>query len=210
MAGGDAVAGQRTARTVKEIAERSAAAAGLVILAPVLAVIACMIRLTSPGPVLYRRRVLGLYGAPFDAFKFRTMVTNADQLLQAHPQLHEAYVANVKIRNDPRVTPVGRFLRRASLDELPQLVNVLRGQMSLVGPRMISPEEAPKYGRALGKRLSVKPGVTGLWQVQGRQEIDYAERIALDLRYIDNWSLWLDLVILMKTIPAVLSMRGAY
>lgn len=198
------------ARAVKAVGDRVVAAAVLMVLAPLLVAIAILIRVTSPGPVLYRRHVLGLHGVAFDALKFRTMVVNADDLLRAQPELWAAFTANSKIRNDPRVTPVGRALRKLSLDELPQLFNVLRGQMSLVGPRMIAPDEADKYGAALHKRLSVKPGMTGLWQVQGRQEIDYAQRIELDLRYIDQWSLWLDLVILLKTIPAVLSMKGAY
>ena len=116
----------------------------------------------------------------------------------------------MKLRVDPRVTAVGRILRRLSLDELPQLFNVLRGEMSLVGPRMIVPDEGERYGAALARRLSVRPGITGLWQVSGRQNVDYDTRVALDLEYIDNWSLRLDFLILLKTIPTVLSMRGAY
>lgn len=200
----------RAARLLKDIFDRVVAAIGLVLGAPLFLLIAIAVWATTPGPVIYRRRVLGRYGDPFDAFKFRTMVVNAEEVLRARPELLDAFTTNIKLRDDPRVTPVGRLLRRSSLDELPQLVNVILGQMSLVGPRMIAPEEAEKYGAALGKRLSVKPGMTGLWQVQGRQELDYAQRIALDLRYIDQWSLWLDLVILVKTIPAVLSMRGAH
>jgi lipopolysaccharide/colanic/teichoic acid biosynthesis glycosyltransferase len=198
------------ALSVKAVGDRVVAAAALTVLAPLLVAIAIVIRVTSPGPALHRRRVLGLRGTAFDALKFRTMVVNADELLRTQLELRAAFAANSKIRNDPRVTPVGRVLRKLSLDELPQLLNVLRGQMSLVGPRMIAPDEADKYGAALDKRLSVKPGMTGLWQVHGRQEIDYAQRIALDLQYIEQWSLWLDLVILLKTIPAVLTMRGAY
>lgn len=198
------------ARSVKAVGDRVVAAAALVLLAPLLTAIAILIRVTSPGPVLHRRHVLGLHGVAFDALKFRTMVVNADELLRAQPELWAAFIANSKIRNDPRVTRVGRVLRKLSLDELPQLFNVLRGQMSLVGPRMIAPDEADKYGAALHKRLSVKPGMTGLWQVHGRQETDYAQRIELDLQYIDQWSLWLDVIILLKTIPAVLSMKGAY
>jgi lipopolysaccharide/colanic/teichoic acid biosynthesis glycosyltransferase len=198
------------ARAVKAVGDRIAAIALLTVLAPVLIATAILVRLSSPGPVLYRRRVLGLHGSGFDAFKFRTMVANADDLLRARPELSAAFVANSKIRDDPRVTPAGKLLRKLSLDELPQLFNVVRGQMSLVGPRMIAPEEAGKYGATLHKRLSVKPGMTGLWQVHGRQQLDYTQRIELDLQYIDQWSLWLDLVILLKTIPAVLSMKGAY
>jgi lipopolysaccharide/colanic/teichoic acid biosynthesis glycosyltransferase len=197
------------ARRVKAILDRLGAAVLLIILTPLLLVIALLVRVTSPGPVIYRRLVLGCGGRPFDAFKFRSMVVDADELLRARAELRAAFEANVKIPDDPRVTRLGRWLRRSSLDELPQLVNVLYGQMSLVGPRMISPEEASRYGTALEKRLRVKPGLTGLWQVSGRQEVDYAQRIALDLHYIDNWSLLLDLVILLKTIPVLVSMRGA-
>jgi lipopolysaccharide/colanic/teichoic acid biosynthesis glycosyltransferase len=196
-------------RVVKDIAERLIAAAALVFLSPLLVVIVLAVCATSAGPVIYRRRVLGRGGREFEAFKFRTMVADADAVLRAQPKLLAAYERNVKLAGDPRVTAVGRWLRAFSLDELPQLVNVLRGEMSLVGPRMIAPDEAARYGTALAKRLTVKPGITGLWQVSGRQELDYAERIRLDLEYIDNWSLRLDAVILLKTIPAVLSTRGA-
>jgi len=195
---------------LKQIIDRAVAAAALLLLTPLLLGVAAVVRLSSRGPILHRRRVLGLHGAEFDAFKFRTMVANADDLLRTQPELWAAFAANIKIRDDPRITPIGGFLRKMSLDELPQLYNVLCGQMSLVGPRMIAPDEAEKYGSALERRLSVKPGMTGLWQIQGRQELGYADRIELDLRYIDEWSLWLDVVILLKTIPAVLTMRGAY
>ncbi|MBP1688011.1 MAG: undecaprenyl-phosphate galactose phosphotransferase [Deltaproteobacteria bacterium] len=199
-----------TARLVKAALDRLASAALLIVLAPLLLVIALLVRVTSPGPVIYRRRVLGQDGHRFDAFKFRSMVADADDLLRTQPELLAAFEANVKIPDDPRVTRLGRILRRSSLDELPQLFNVLCGQMSLVGPRIITPEEAVRYGDAIEKRLSVKPGLTGLWQVSGRQNVDYSQRVVLDLQYIDNWSLLLDVVILLKTIPAVLSMRGAY
>lgn len=203
-------AGNCTARAVKDVVERLTAIMALVALAPMLVVLALLVRLTSSGPVIHRRRVLGRGGRPFDAFKFRTMVMDADLLLRARPELLAAFQGNVKLADDPRITPVGRWLRRSSLDELPQLFNVLCGQMSLVGPRMIAPEEAGRYGASLAKRLSVKPGLTGLWQVSGRQTLDYERRIALDLQYIDKWSLSLDLCILLKTIPAILSMRGAF
>jgi lipopolysaccharide/colanic/teichoic acid biosynthesis glycosyltransferase len=198
------------ARALKAVMDRALAAVVLLLLAPLLLVVAALVRLTSRGPVFYRRRVLGLHGRPFDAFKFRTMVLEADAVLRAHPELLAAFATNVKLRDDPRVTPVGRWLRRSSLDELPQLVNVLRGEMSLVGPRMITREEADKYGAALESVLSVKPGMTGLWQVRGRQQLDYTQRVALDVTYVGQWSLWLDVVILVQTIPAVLTMRGAY
>ena len=195
---------------VKDVLDRVAAAAALVLLAPVLLAVAILVRVTSSGPAIHRRRVLGRGGRPFDAFKFRSMVVDADDLLRTRPELRAAFEANVKIPNDPRITELGQWLRRSSLDELPQMFNVLCGQMSMVGPRIIAPEEAARYGKALEKRLSVKPGITGLWQVSGRQELDYERRIALDLHYIDHWSLLLDCVILLKTIPAVSRMRGAW
>lgn len=195
---------------LKRLIDLLGAAAGLLVLSPLLLVLAVLVRSTSPGPIIYRRRVLGIGGAEFDAFKFRTMVADADRRLQTDPELARRFHENVKVPSDPRVTAVGRWLRRLSLDELPQLFNVVRGEMSLVGPRMISPEEAPRYGGHLARRLIVRPGITGLWQVSGRQTLDYGSRIALDLKYIDTWSLRLDLVILLRTVPAVLSMRGAH
>ena len=200
----------RAAYVCKEVLDRIAAAALLAALSPLLVMIAVLVAATSPGPVLHRRRVVGRNGAVFDAFKFRTMVADADAILHAQPELRREFDANMKLRDDPRLTPLGAFLRRASLDELPQLLNVACGNMSLVGPRMIAPEEMAKFGEALATRMAVKPGITGLWQVSGRQELAYADRVRLDLHYIENWSLWLDLAILARTIPAVLSMRGAY
>ncbi|OUC06860.1 glycosyl transferase, partial [Litorilinea aerophila] len=167
--------------------------------------------LDSPGPVFYRRRVLGVGGKEFDAFKFRTMAVNGDEILARYPQLQAELQATHKLKYDPRVTRMGRWLRRTSLDELPQLINVLLGQMSLVGPRMISPEEADEYGRLKLNLLTVKPGLTGLWQVSGRSDLSYEERVRLDMQYIRNYSIWLDLQILfVQTIPVVLQGRGAY
>jgi lipopolysaccharide/colanic/teichoic acid biosynthesis glycosyltransferase len=177
---------------------------------PFWALAALAIKLEDGGSVFYRRRVVGRGGHEFDAFKFRTMMEDADLYLRQHPELWSAYQKNIKLKNDPRVTRVGRLLRRLSLDELPQLLNVLRGEMSLVGPRMITPDELSKYGGFAAKRISVKPGITGLWQVSGRQEVSYETRVRFDMEYIDNWSLWLDFKILARTIPAVLGMRGAY
>lgn len=204
------MATQVLARRLKYALDRVLAAAFIVMLAPIWLLLASVVRLSSPGPVIHRRRVLGYEGTLFDAFKFRTMVADADHRLREDPALRDEFVREMKVRDDPRLTPVGRWLRRTSLDELPQLVNVLRGEMSLVGPRMIAPEEADKYGAFLARRLSVRPGITGLWQVSGRQDVDYARRIELDREYLDRWSLWLDLAILLKTVPAVLTMRGAY
>jgi lipopolysaccharide/colanic/teichoic acid biosynthesis glycosyltransferase len=182
----------------------------LILASPILVFTALLVRLTSEGPVLHRRRVVGLHGAEIQALKFRTMVKDADAMLDRRVDLREALAKDMKLRDDPRVTPFGRLLRRTSLDELPQLVNVLRGEMSLVGPRMISREEIDRYGEVMERRLAFKPGMTGLWQISGRNYLRYDERIELDAQYMDNWSLWLDCKILLKTIPAVMSMRGAY
>jgi len=195
---------------VKTALDYFCGACGLVALSPLLVAIGLLVRLTSPGPVLHRRRVLGTGGKPFDALKFRTMVANADEVLKADPRLREAFEKGYKLRSDPRVTPVGRFLRRTSLDELPQLINVLRGEMSLVGPRMIAPEEAPRYGKWELNLLTVKPGITGPWQVHGRSDISYDERIRLSMHYIRNYSIWLDLEILLRTVSVVLLGKGAY
>ncbi len=184
---------------------------GLLLLLPVFALIGLLIKLDSPGPIFYRRRVLGVGGREFDAFKFRTMYVNGDEILAQHPELLRELRANHKLKDDPRVTRVGGWLRRYSLDELPQLFNVLLGQMSLVGPRMISPEEAEKYGRLKMNLFTVKPGITGLWQVSGRADISYEERVRLDMHYIRNYTIWQDLQILfIQTPPAVLKGRGAY
>ncbi|HEX6938353.1 MAG TPA: sugar transferase [Longimicrobiales bacterium] len=185
--------------------------AGLIVLAPLFLALAVLVRLTSAGPVLYPWRVLGHRARPFVGYKFRTMVPNADELkrdLLAHNQMRGPVF---KMRNDPRVTPVGRWLRKFSLDELPQLWSVLKGDMSLVGPRPPSAEEFAAFEPWQRGKLAVTPGITCLWQVQGRSEIaDFNEWAALDLEYIRRWSLWLDLKILLKTIPVVIRGRGAY
>jgi lipopolysaccharide/colanic/teichoic acid biosynthesis glycosyltransferase len=153
---------------------------------------------------------MGVNGRQFDAFKFRTMVVNGDEVLRCHPELLEEYQQNIKLKHDPRVTRIGRFLRKASLDEFPQFVNVLRNEMSLVGPRMICPDEMALYQQAGINLLTVKPGITGLWQVSGRSDISYQARVQMDMYYIRNWSIWLDLQLIWRTIPCVLSRRGAY
>jgi exopolysaccharide biosynthesis polyprenyl glycosylphosphotransferase len=182
----------------------------LVVLIPVLAVIALLVKLDSPGPIIYRRRVMGVGGSQFDAYKFRTMVTNGDEILKSHPELMEEYQKNIKLKSDPRVTRLGGFLRKASLDELPQIFNVLKNEMSLVGPRMICPEEMALYQQAGINLLTVKPGITGLWQVSGRSDTSYEARVQMDMYYIRNWSIWMDLQILLRTIPSVLFGKGAY
>jgi exopolysaccharide biosynthesis polyprenyl glycosylphosphotransferase len=186
-----------------------AVVAGVVSL-PLVAVVALAIRLDSPGPVLFRQRRVGRGGRPFELVKFRTMVQDAEERLAELTDRNEADGPLFKIRDDPRVTRVGRVLRRLSLDELPQLWNVLRGEMSLVGPRPALPSEVAAWSEELHARLRVRPGITGMWQVGGRSEASFDEYVRLDLYYVDNWSLWIDLAILAKTIPAVLARRGAY
>lgn len=180
-------------------------------LVPIFLFIAALVKLDSPGPIFYHRRVLGIGGKEFDALKFRTMAVNGDEILAKHPNLQAELEATHKLRVDPRVTRVGKWLRRTSLDELPQLINVILGQMSIVGPRMISPPEKEQYGEMQYNLLTVKPGLTGLWQVSGRSDLSYVERVRLDMHYIRNYSIWLDLQILFfQTLPAVLKRRGAY
>ncbi|MDR2160618.1 MAG: undecaprenyl-phosphate galactose phosphotransferase WbaP [Desulfovibrio sp.] len=188
---------------------------GILLLAlPLLLCLALCIRLDSPGPVLFRHRRIGGGGKPFTLFKFRTMRVNADALLQSHlaehPEKALEWNASQKLRHDPRVTRLGHFLRRTSLDELPQLFNVLRGEMSLVGPRPIVEAEIARYGRIFSLYTAVLPGITGLWQVSGRNDCSYTDRISLDRDYVLQWSVWLDIFILIKTVPVVLGRRGAY
>jgi lipopolysaccharide/colanic/teichoic acid biosynthesis glycosyltransferase len=182
----------------------------VILIMPFLLLIAVIILIDSPGPIIHRRRVMGVNGRQFDAFKFRTMYINGDEILVGYPELQAELEKNKKIKCDPRITRVGRFLRKASLDELPQLFNVLRHEMSLVGPRMITPEEVKVYNQWGMNLLTVQPGITGLWQVSGRSEVTYEERIRLDMHYIRNWSIWLDLQLIWQTIPAVLKGKGAY
>ncbi|MCZ2858127.1 sugar transferase [Blastococcus sp. VKM Ac-2987] len=197
-------------RVVKGGLDRVVAGVALLLLAPVLALIAAAVACTSPGPVLFRQERVGLNGKPFTMLKFRSMVVDADRQLE---QLRKDNISDgllFKMRTDPRVTPVGRLLRRLSLDELPQLLNVLGGSMSLVGPRPPLPDEVARYDTSVSRRLLVKPGLTGLWQISGRSDLSWEESVRLDLRYVENWSLALDLLILWKTGRAVLSSSGAY
>ncbi len=187
----------------------------LPVVLPLMAVIALLIKLDSPGPVFFRHRRLGEGGRSFLLWKFRTMFVEADQLLEEHLREHPEAVSEWnryrKLRRDPRVTRVGRFLRRFSLDELPQIINVLKGEMSLVGPRPITPEEYHLYYREKAPfYFSVKPGLTGLWQVSGRNLLPFEERIRLDVWYVLNWSFWLDLVIIIRTFGAVFSPKGSF
>ena len=173
-------------------------------------IIALAIRLDSRGPALFRQYRVGRYGKQFQVVKFRSMVRDAEALKGEVSHLNEAQGAMFKIREDPRVTRTGRFLRRTSLDELPQLWNVLRGDMSLVGPRPALPEEVAEYAEWHRQRLATAPGMTGLWQVSGRSNVSYEERVKLDMHYIRNYSIWLDIYLLWLTIPAVLQRRGAF
>lgn len=182
----------------------------LLLLAPLFIFLIILIKLDSPGPVFHRRRVLGQDGRIFDAFKFRTMYVNGDEILACYPTLRRELNKNYKLKCDPRVTRVGKLLRKFSLDELPQLLNVLARDMSVVGPRIITPNEISKYGPYSPMLMRVMPGLTGLWQVNGRSNTTYDERVALDMQYISQWSLWLDIKILLWTIPVVLRGDGAY
>jgi exopolysaccharide biosynthesis polyprenyl glycosylphosphotransferase len=184
---------------------------GLILLSPFLAAIAFVIRWTSPGPILFRQQRCGLNGQPFNMLKFRSMVTDAEQRQHELAALNEMTGPVFKVTNDPRITPIGRVLRKYSMDELPQLFNVLCGDMSLVGPRPLPVKEVNLFDDyAHRRRLSVKPGLTCLWQISGRNNLtNFKEWIRLDLEYIDNWSLWLDVKILFRTIPVVLMGSGA-
>ncbi len=182
----------------------------LTFLTPVLLVIAAAVKLSSRGPVIYRSARPGMAGKPFYCFKFRTMREEADQIQDDLEPLNESSGALFKIRRDPRLTKVGRLLRRFSLDELPQLVNVVRGDMSLVGPRPLPTRDFERLEEWHKKRYLVLPGITGLWQVSGRSDLDFDDLVRLDFLYLERWSILLDLTILLRTIPAVLSRRGAF
>ncbi|WP_328610558.1 sugar transferase [Amycolatopsis sp. NBC_00345] len=197
-------------RFVKEIVDRCGAAFLLTLFSPLLLVIALAVKLGDRGPVVYQQRRIGKDGESFTMLKFRTMVPDADRIRQQLERDNEGAGPLFKMKRDPRVTRVGGLLRRYSLDELPQLFNVLGGRMSLVGPRPPLPEETKKYAPDARRRLLVKPGLTGLWQVSGRSDLTWAESIRLDLRYVEDWSLALDLVILWKTFRAVVAGQGAY
>lgn len=202
------------AMRLKRLMDVVGATLGLILLSPVLLLVAILVKLDSPGPVLFKHKRLGAGGRIIEIHKFRTMVVNAEEILQElfrkHPELKEEYERDFKLKNDPRITRIGRFLRKTSLDEFPQLFNVLKGDLSLVGPRPIVHREIEKYGPYGRLLLRVPPGVTGLWQVGGRSDTEYEERIKLDMFYINNWSIWLDIFVLLKTVPAVLARRGAY
>lgn len=201
-------------RLLKRAIDLTSALLGGLLISPLLLLIAIWIKLDSRGPVFYGHMRIGQEGRRFKAWKFRSMIPDADRVLQdyleRHPEFQAEWEATQKLKNDPRVTRVGRWLRKFSLDELPQLWNVIRGEMSLVGPRPIVQEELAKYGEKGVLYLKVKPGMTGLWQVSGRSETSYQERVEIDAYYVRNWSVWLDLYILARTVWVVLFGRGAY
>jgi exopolysaccharide biosynthesis polyprenyl glycosylphosphotransferase len=197
-------------RLIKTVFDRALAVPALLLLSPLFAIMAVIIRCSDGGPAFFRQVRVGQGGRSFTLYKFRTMVPDAEAQREQLATLNETDAVLFKIRNDPRVTLVGAWLRRWSLDELPQLINVLLGDMSLVGPRPALPKEAALYGDHVRRRLMVKPGITGLWQVNGRADLSWDESVRLDLRYVENWSLVLDLQILWKTVAAVLRGSGAY
>lgn len=195
---------------VKDLFDRSVAALALMALSPLMLVIALAIRISDDGPALFTQMRVGKGGQPFKIYKFRTMVVDAEVRLADIRQANEFDSVLFKIRKDPRVTALGTRLRKWSLDELPQLINVFRGEMSLVGPRPALPDEAELYADHVRRRLVVKPGLTGMWQVSGRSDLSWDESVRLDLRYVENWSFALDLQIIWKTLPVILRGSGAY
>ena len=182
----------------------------LLLISPVLLAAALAVKLTSAGPIIYKAERMGLDGEPFPMLKFRSMVQDADRQISALMKDNQGSGALFKIRDDPRVTPVGRFLRRYSIDELPQFFNVLRREMSVVGPRPPLRREVETYDGTVSRRLLVKPGITGLWQVSGRSDLSWEDTVRLDLSYVDNWSMMGDILIIAKTLKAVVGSDGAY
>src|SRR5438093_3721766 len=197
-------------RVLKRLIDLIGSTVALILLSPALALVALITKLSSPGPLFYEWHVVGNGGTRFTGYKFRTMVTNADELKHQLLGKNEMNGPVFKIKNDPRVTPMGRLLRKFSLDELPQLWSVLKGDMSLVGPRPPSPSEFERFEFWQMRKLSIRPGMTCLWQVHGRNDIrDFDEWVKLDLRYIDHWSLWLDFRILLRTASALIARTGS-
>ena len=199
-----------TDRVMKSAMDYALTIPGLFFLMPLFLAIGIAVKLDSPGPVFHRRKVLGVNGREFYAWKFRTMFVDGDKLIEGNSALQAELEENHKLKNDPRITHLGHLLRKTSLDELPQLFNILTGDMSLVGPRMITCPELDKYNQWDINLLTVRPGITGLWQVSGRSDVSYEQRVSYDMYYVRNWTIWLDLQLLFQTIPAVLKKRGAY
>lgn len=205
---------KRLHRYEKRLFDFMASLAGILLTSPLWIAMALWIRCDSPGPVFFKQQRIGRNGRAFFCYKFRSMCVDADgklkKLLQEDPAARREWDCSFKLKKDPRITRAGRFLRRTSLDELPQLWNVLRGEMSLVGPRPIVQQEAEKYGPFIKEYHQVRPGITGLWQVSGRSDVDYAERVRMDSWYVHNWSVWIDMMLLWRTVRAVLKRSGAY
>jgi lipopolysaccharide/colanic/teichoic acid biosynthesis glycosyltransferase len=198
------------ARVFKRLIDLAGSVAGLILTAPLFPLIALAISLDSPGPVFFRPKIIGYRGREFLAYKFRSMHADAFEKLLQDRELLSQYKKNLKIIDDPRITRVGRVLRRTSLDELPQLINVLKGEMSLVGPRMLAELELEKFGNNRTKILSVRPGMAGLWVASGRQTLGFERRLELEVQYVDEWSLWLDTKCFFKTILIAIRMVGAH
>jgi exopolysaccharide biosynthesis polyprenyl glycosylphosphotransferase len=194
---------------LKRLFDITASALALGVLSPLLLGVAAVIKLTSRGPIFFKQKRVGLNGKHFHMLKFRSMVVNAEELKAKLAALNEQTGPVFKMKNDPRITRVGRFIRKYSIDELPQLINVLRGEMSVVGPRPPIPSEVEKYATWQRRRLSVRPGLTCIWQVSGRNQISFEDWMYLDMRYIDHWSLGTDLGLILKTVPVVLTGSGA-
>lgn len=198
---------------LKRIFDLTASSLAMILLSPVFLFIMLIIRVTTKSSVFFVQQRYGMNGEIIEVIKFRTMVENAEEVLEEliknNPMIREEYNTYRKLKDDPRITPIGRFLRKTSLDELPQLINIIRGDISIVGPRPMLRDEMEKYGKYGKLVLKVKPGLTGLWQVSGRNNLPFTERVRLDMYYINNWSFWLDFLIILKTIPAVLERKGA-
>jgi exopolysaccharide production protein ExoY len=199
---------------LKRLFDLSGALTGLVVLCPLILLIAVLVKLSDGGPIFFKHRRVGHSGRIFGCVKFRTMVAGGDAILEDYfnknPAEKEVWSRERKLQSDPRVTKLGSFLRKSSLDELPQLINILKGEMSIVGPRPIISDEIPLYGAAVSYYLISRPGLTGLWQVSGRNDSSYAQRVEMDRHYVANWSLSSDIIIILRTIPAVCLSRGSY
>ncbi len=200
-------------RMAKRTMDITVSLAALIILSPLILVLAFLIR-RDGGPALFGHTRIGKNSTSFKCLKFRSMIRNSQEVLEHHlaenPEARAEWTADHKLKNDPRITRLGAFLRRSSLDELPQLINVLKGDMSLVGPRPIVWNEVSKYDQHIADYYQVRPGITGLWQISGRNDVSYTKRVELDSHYIRNWSLWHDIAIMIKTVPALLNRSGAY
>jgi exopolysaccharide production protein ExoY len=208
------VLSRKVATVAKRAFDVTAAGSALIFLAPMLALMAGVLLVLQGRPLFIGHNRVGRGGKIFACFKFRSMVVNADQVLREHlennAEARAEWAETHKLKNDPRITPFGRFLRKSSVDELPQLLNILRGEMSVVGPRPIVGAEVPRYGINIEDYKRVRPGLTGLWQVSGRNDTSYQDRVALDVRYVREWSFWNDVAIIAKTVPAVLKSSGSY